>query len=337
MKKQCIIPVYIFLTLVLASLCTNVKAQDGYFTSCTVAQDGSGDYTTIQAAVDACKSFPDTRITIHIKNGVYKEKILIPDHNTMLTFIGEDAEKTIITWGDYFGSVSRGKNSTFYTYTMMVEANDFIAENLTIENSAGPVGQAVALNVTGDRCVFRNCRILGNQDTLYTAGQNSRQYFEKCYIEGTTDFIFGAATVLFYQCTIHSKSNSYITAASTPQGKPYGYVFKECTLTAAEGVNSVYLGRPWRDYAQTVFIDCIMGIHILPEGWSNWKGTQRDKTAYYAEYKNTGPGSSTDKRVAWSHQLTKKEARKYTVDKILAPVTPCDRESEFRNVVRGKN
>ncbi len=336
MNKHSIISINLFIILILTLSCTNVKAQDGYFTSCTVAQDGSGDYTTIQAAVDACKSFPDTRITIHIKNGIYKEKILIPDHNTMLTLIGEDAEKTIITWGDYFGSVSRGKNSTFYTYTMMVEANDFIAENLTIENSAGPVGQAVALNVTGDRCVFRNCRLLGNQDTLYTAGQNSRQYFEKCYIEGTTDFIFGAATVLFYQCTIHSKSNSYITAASTPQGKPYGYVFMECTLTAAEGVDSVYLGRPWRDYAQTVFIDCIMGTHILPEGWSNWKGTQRDKTAYYAEYKNSGPGASTDKRVAWSHQLSKKEAKKYIAEKILAPMPPNDRESEFRNVVSGK-
>jgi pectinesterase len=326
MKKQCIIPAYLFFTLVLASLCANVKAQDGYFTSCTVAQDGLGDYTTIQAAVDACKSFPDARITIHIKNGIYKEKILIPDHNTMLTFIGEDAEKTIITWGDYFGSVSRGKNSTFYTYTMMVEANDFVAENLTIENSAGPVGQAVALNVTGDRCVFRNCRFLGNQDTLYTAGQNSRQYFEKCYIEGTTDFIFGAATVLFYHCTIHSKSNSYITAASTPQGKPYGYVFLECTLTAAEGVNSVYLGRPWRDYARTVFMNCNLGAHIRPEGWSNWKDTQRDKTAYYAEYKNNGPGSAKGERVQWSHQLTKREAAKYKKNKILAAISPNDQQ-----------
>jgi pectinesterase len=336
MKKHSKFSVYIFFTLFLVSLSLNASAQDGYFTSCTVAQDGSGDFTTIQAAIDACKSFPDTRITIHIKNGIYKEKILVPEHNTMLTFIGEDAEKTVITWGDYFGSVSRGKNSTFYTYTMMVEANDFIAENLTIENSAGPVGQAVALNVTGDRCVFRNCRFLGNQDTLYTAGQNSRGYFENCYIEGTTDFIFGAATVLFNHCTIHSKSNSYITAASTPQGKAYGYVFMNCTLTAADGVNSVYLGRPWRDYARTVFINCNIGAHIRPEGWSNWKDTQRDKSAYYAEYKNTGPGASTGKRVAWSHQLTKKEAKRYSVEKILAPTAPCDRESEFRNMVSGK-
>jgi pectinesterase len=337
MNKNIITPVSLFFILTIALFCPDATAQDGYFTSCTVTQDGSGDFTTIQAAIDACKSFPDTRITIHIKNGIYKEKILVPEHNTMLTFIGEDAEKTIITWGDYFGSVSRGKNSTFYTYTMMVEANDFIAENLTIENSAGPVGQAVALNVTGDRCVFRNCRFLGNQDTLYTAGQNSRQYYYGCYIEGTTDFIFGAATALFENCVIHSKSNSYITAASTPQGKPYGYVFMQCTLTAAEGVNSVYLGRPWRDYARTVFINCIMGIHIRPEGWSNWKDTQRDKTAYYAEYINIGQGASTGKRVAWSHQLTRKEAKNYTAEKILAPMAPGDHENEFKTAIRGKN
>ena len=298
------------------------NAQDVYSDSYTVAQDGTGDFTTIQSAIDACKSFPDTRITIHVKNGVYKEKIRVPDHNTMITLAGEDKYKTVITWGDYFGSVNRGKNSTFYTYTLMVEANDFVAENLTIENSAGPVGQAVALNVTGDRCVFRNCRILGNQDTLYAAGQNSRQYYEECYIEGTTDFIFGAATALFERCTINSLKNSYITAASTPQEKAYGFVFDHCTLTAAEGVDSVFLGRPWRDYARTVFLNCTMGAHIRPEGWSNWKGTERTQTAYYAEYNNNGPGSSANGRVKWSHQLTRKEAGKYTTGKILAPSAP---------------
>jgi pectinesterase len=171
--------------------------------------------------------------------------------------------------------------------------------------------------VEGDRCVFRNCRILGNQDTLYTAGQNSRQYFTNCHIEGTTDFIFGAATVLFENCTICSKADSYITAASTPKGKPYGYVFSHCKLTAKEGVTKVFLGRPWRDYAKTVFIHCEMGAHILPAGWSNWGGTTRDKTAFYAEYGNTGPGSHTSGRVPWSHQLTKMQAKKYNREIIL--------------------
>jgi pectinesterase len=297
-------------------LCTfTLSAQDKY--EFTVALNGSGDFTSVQAAVDASKAFPDQRVIIHIKNGVYREKVRIPACNTYLSLIGESVEKTIITWDDYFSKINRGRNSTFYTWTLMVEADDFIMENVTVENSAGPVGQGVALHVEGDRCVFRNCRILGNQDTLYTAGQNSRQYFDNCTIEGTTDFIFGAATVLFENCTICSKADSYVTAASTPKDKPYGYVFLQCKLTAKEGVAKVYLGRPWRDYAKTVYILCEMGAHILPEGWSNWVGTTRDKTAFYAEYRTSGPGASIPERVPWSHQLTKGQAKRYTIGNIL--------------------
>ena len=294
----------------------------GYNVSMTVAKDGSGDYTSIQTAVDAIKSFPDKRITIYIKNGVYHEKVKVPAWNTNLSFIGEDKEKTIISWDDYFDKIDRGRNSTFFTYTLKVEANDFHARNLTVQNTAGPVGQAVALHVTGDRCVFINCRILGHQDALYAAGQNSRQYYDSCYIEGTTDFIFGAATALFDNCTINSLNNSYITAASTPEGKPYGYVFRNCTLTAAPGVDNVYLGRPWRDYAKVVFMNCIMGDHIVPQGWSNWGHTNRDKTAYYAEYNSTGPGANSQMRVDWSHQLTREQAAEFTLNNILSPVLP---------------
>jgi pectinesterase len=190
------------------------SSQDVY--KITVAQDGTGDYTTIQQAIDASRSFPDQRVTIYVRDGTYREKIVVPACNTRLSILGESVDKTIITWDDYFNKINRGRNSTFYTATLDVEADDFYAENLTIENSAGPVGQALALSVKGDRCVFRNCRITGNQDTLYTDGLSSRQYFDNCYIEGTTDFIFGAATVLFNNCTICSKSNSYITTASTP-------------------------------------------------------------------------------------------------------------------------
>jgi pectinesterase len=306
-----------------------LKAQDKF--EFTVSPDGSGDFTSIQAAVDASKAFPDQRVTIHLKNGIYREKVVVPSCNTRLSIVGEEAEKTIITWDDHFSKINRGRNSTFYTWTMKVEADDFYMENVTVENSAGQVGQGVALHVEGDRCVFRNCRILGNQDTLYTAGQNSRQYFNNCTIEGTTDFIFGAATVLFENCTICSKADSYITAASTPKGKPYGYVFSHCRLTAKEGVTKVFLGRPWRDYAKTVFIHCEMGAHILSEGWSNWGGTTRDKTAFYAEYWNTGPGSAVSGRVPWSHQLTKREVRKYTPENILKPLTAND--FEFNNQV----
>jgi len=292
-----------------------ISAQDKF--EITVSPDGSGDFTSIQAAIDACKAFPDQRVTIHLKNGIYREKVVVPSCNTSLSIIGEDPGKTIITWDDHFNKINRGRNSTFYTWTLKVEADDFYMENVTVENSAGPVGQAVALHVEGDRCVFMNCRILGNQDTLYTAGQNSRQMFSGCTIEGTTDFIFGAATAYFEKCIIHSKSDSFITAASTPKDKPYGYVFLQCRLTAADGVKKVYLGRPWRDYAKTVYLQCEMGAHIIPEGWSNWGGTQRDRTAFYAEFGNTGPGAATSGRVPWSHQLTKEEARQYAIGNVF--------------------
>jgi pectinesterase len=289
-----------------------------------VAQDGSGNFATVQAAIDACKSFPDQPVTIFIKKGIYKEKVKVPACNNHLIIIGENAENTIITYDDHFGKINRGRNSTFYTYTLMVEANDFHLENVTVENASGPVGQAIALHVEGDRCVFRNCRFLGNQDTLYAAGECSRQYFADCYIEGTTDFIFGAATALFERCTLHSKSNSYITAASTNQGKPFGFVFLNCTLTAADNVEKVCLGRPWRDYAKVVFIHCEMGAHIVPAGWHNWDKTQRDQTAYYAEFGNTGAGADTRQREPWSKQLTKKEAAQYTAEKVLAPILPTE-------------
>jgi pectinesterase len=316
-----------FLFILLSiTFCLNsnmADAQDVF--EMTVAADGSGNYTTIQSAIDACKSFPDKRITIHVRNGVYHEKVVVPACNNRLSIIGESSEKTIISYGDFFGKINRGRNSTFYTYTLLVEAEDFCAENLTIENTAGPVGQGVALHVSGDRCVFRNCRILGNQDTLYTDGLNSRQYFTDCYIEGTTDFIFGASTVLFDKCTICSKSNSFISAASTPYGKSYGYVFLNCRLIATEGVTKVYLGRPWRDYAKVVFMNCELGAHIVPAGWSNWSGTSRDKTAFYAEFGNTGQGADNSQRVEWSHQLTKSQASEYTLEKILAPVIPNEK------------
>ncbi|MBN1414435.1 MAG: pectin esterase [Bacteroidales bacterium] len=287
-----------------------------------VAQDGSGDFTSIQAAIDACKSFPDKRITIFIKNGTYHEKVRVPAWNNKLSLIGESAEYTIITYGDYFHKINRGRNSTFFTYTLLVEGNDFYAENLCIENTAGPVGQAVALHVEGDRCVFRNCRLLGHQDTLYAAGEHTRQYYDSCYIEGTTDFIFGAATAFFNHCIIHSKSNSFITAASTPEGKSYGFVFFSSRLTASPGINSVYLGRPWRDYARVTFLRCEMGGHILPCGWDNWSTPSREKTSYFAEYRNTGAGAGISDRVKWCHQLTKKEASRYTPQHIFKSCVP---------------
>lgn len=281
----------------------------------TVAKDGTGDYKNIQDAIDAMRVFPLAPITLYIKNGVYNEKIQLPSDNTDVTFIGENVDSTIIIFNDYSG---KGKINTFTSYTAKISGNRFMAENITFVNSAGPVGQAVALYVDADRAVFKNCKFLGNQDTMYLGGENSRQYFVDCYIEGTTDFIFGPATALFERCTIRCKTNSYITAANTPKGKKFGFVFLNCKVLADSSVNKVYLGRPWRAYSNTVFIRCELPKAIAPEGWNNWANPENEKTTFYAEYKNTGVGAVINKRVAWSKQLTVKEAASYTTKNIFS-------------------
>lgn len=303
------------LLLILMLSSPAIFAQDKF--TMTVALDGSGDFTSVQKAIDASKAFPDQRVTIFVKNGIYKEKLVVPSCNTRLSLIGESIDKTILTYDDYFDKINRGRNSTFYTWTLLVLANDFRLENITVENSAGPVGQAVALHVEGDRCVFVNCRFPGNQDTVYAAGRYSRQYFYNCTIEGTTDFIFGEATVLFENCVIHCKSDSYITAASTPEGKPFGFVFLNCKITATENAKKVYLGRPWRNYAKVAYLKCDMGSFICPEGWHNWSKPESEKTTAFAEYGNTGAGASTVRRVPWSHQLSEKEAANYSKEHIF--------------------
>ncbi|QBN20642.1 pectin esterase [Flavobacterium nackdongense] len=291
---------------------TNLAPKDEFHI--VVDKNGSGDFTTIQEAINAAKAYPSERITIFIKNGLYYEKVKIHSWNPYISLIGESRENTIISYDDHFNKINIGRNSTFHTYTVLVEGNDFMAKNLTIQNTSGPVGQAVALNVNANRVIISNCSLLGNQDTLYTSGEGTKNYFNNCYIEGTTDFIFGDATVFFENCTIHSKSNSYITAASTAQNTEFGYVFKNCKLTASENATEVYLGRPWRVYAKTVFLNCEMGKHITPEGWHNWSKPEAEKTAFYAEYKCSGEGFQPEKRVLWSHQLKKSEAKKYTVE-----------------------
>lgn len=152
---------------------------------------------------------------------------------------------------------------------------------------------------------------MGNQDTIYTGLKGTRLYFQNCYIEGTTDFIFGPSTALFEDCTINSKRNSYVTAASTPQDIEVGYVFKHCKLTANPDVDKVYLGRPWRPYAFTLFIDCEMGKHICTSGWDNWRNSENEKTVRYGEYGSTGEGASGE-RVKWARELSRKEALKYS-------------------------
>ena len=269
-----------------------------------VAQDGSGDFFTVQEAVNAVPDFrKNVRTTILVRKGTYKEKIIIPESKINISLIGEDG--TILTNDDFankknvFGeNMGTSGSSGCYIY-----APDFYAENITFENSAGPVGQAVACFVSADRAYFKNCCFLGFQDTLYTYGKQSRQYYEDCYIEGTVDFIFGWSTAVFNRCRIHSKGDGYVTAPSTDKGKKYGYVFYDCRLTADAEATKVYLSRPWRPYAQAVFIRCELGKHILPVGWNNWGKKENEKTVFYAEYGSKGAGANPQARAAFSRQL----------------------------------
>ena len=286
-----------------------------------VSRDGTGDFRTLQEAVESARAFMDYTVTIYVKNGVYKEKVIVPSWVENIDIIGEDRDKTIITYDDH---ANINKMGTFRTYTVKVEGSDITFKNLTIENNAAQLGQAVALHTEGDRLKFINCRILGNQDTIYTGAKFTRLYFKDCYIDGTTDFIFGPSTALFEDCIIHSKRNSYVTAASTPKEAKYGYIFKHCKLTAEPGVDKVYLGRPWRPYAYTLFIECELGKHIVLAGWHNWGKQSNEETARYMEYKNTGEGANASERVAWSKQLTKKEAEAVTVDAIFRTQSDWD-------------
>lgn len=282
-----------------------------------VAQDGSGDFTTVQDAINAVPDFrKSNRTTIFIRKGEYKEKLIIPECKINLSLIGE--EGTVITYDDYAQKLNRfgEEKSTSGSSSCYIYAPDFTAENITFENSAGPVGQAVACFVSGDRATFRKCRFLGSQDTLYTYGEGTRQYYEDCYIEGTVDFIFGKATAVFNRCSLHSKSNGYVTAPATPEGTAHGYVFHDCTLTADDGVDKVYLSRPWRPYAQAIYINCNMGKHIVAEGWNNWGKESNEQTVNYAEYRSSGEGANPSARVAYSRQLT--DITPYSITAVLA-------------------
>lgn len=285
-----------------------------------VARDGTAEFRNIDDAIEVCRAFMEYHKVIFVKKGTYKEKLIVPSWLTNIEICGEDRDNTIITYDDHANVFIPGtdrKMGTFRTYTVRVDGNDITFRNITIENNAARLGQAVALHTQGDRLTFVNCRILGNQDTVYTGGINTRLYFKDCHIEGTTDFIFGPSTAWFENCTILSRTDSYITAASTPQDVEYGYVFNRCKIVAAEGVSKVYLGRPWRPYAHTLFMNCQLGKHILPVGWHNWSNTQNETTARYCEYDNHGEGAATKERAAWTRQLTKKEAAKVTLENVF--------------------
>jgi pectinesterase len=287
-----------------------------------VAKDGSGDFFTIQEAINAVPDYRKKTTTILVGDGTYKEKVIVPESKEHIQLVARTEGAAVLTYDAYaqrqncFGEeMGTSGSASCYVY-----APNFEADGITFSNTAGPVGQAVALLVKGDKAVFRKCRFLGNQDTLYAFGQKyksqSRQYYEDCYVEGTVDYIFGWATAVFNRCTLHSVNNGHVTAAATPEGQEFGYVFFDCHLTADSGVVAD-LGRPWREYAQVVYIRCEMDDFIRPEGWNNWNKKTAESTAFYAEYQCTGAGASQEKRVAWSHQLTDEQAQRYTIENIL--------------------
>ena len=317
----------------------NGAPYDGTRYDAVVAKDGSGDFTTIQAAINSMRSYkPEGRATIFVKKGVYEEKVVVWSHKTELSLIGEDRDSTVIVWHDH-GNIPDPDSpigetiGTFRTYTLKVDGNDFICENLTVSNDAmthcnpswwtdkkndAGVAQAVALHVEADRALFRNCRFLGFQDTIFTGNTEGRELFVDCYIEGTVDFIFGPATVWFERCRVHALRGGYYTAASTPKAHRYGYVFNRCTLTAEPDVKGEWLGRPWREYAYTLFKNCELDVDIQPSGWHNWGNPDNERTARYLEYGCTGRGADTSGRAPWSRQLSDAEAADATLSNAMS-------------------
>lgn len=322
------------LLLPLAFVLTLEAAPDA-----TVAADGSGTYATVQAAINAAPDGRNAPWIILIRPGRYQEHVVVPATKPFLTLRGENAATTVITEGRNFNSPGIGgaKITTPDSATALIQANNFTAENLTFENTTTREEkvQALALYMTGDRGVFRRCRFLGWQDTLRADSPrrpggstepdtprpegNARQYFVDCYIEGHVDFIYAASTAVFDRCHIHGKADGYITAASTPEAAPFGYVFLDCKVTTGSLVQKgVFLGRPWRKHAATAFIRTELAGNIRAEGWDNWRNPANEQTARYAEYGSTGPGAQMEKRVKWAKQLTDNEAKAYTAEKVLA-------------------
>jgi len=297
-----------------------------------VAPDGSGQFKTIQAAID---SIPDNNAEwriILVKPGTYKERVVINPQKTFIILRGVDKEvgRTLLTFNRYAGmndpAAPGNKLGPNGSETVWIQADNFIAENLTFENSAGAVAPAVAVRTMGDKHIFRNCRFLGWQDTLWVDGK--RAYFRDCYVEGRIDFIFGRATAVFEKCHLHALDGGCITASSTDPATPFGLVFLKCKVTCAE--DKTFLGSPWKAGAATAFIECTLGEHLRPEGWKEWGGNDNHKTARFVEYKNTGPGANTGKRPAWTRQLSDAEAKNYTIENILGGEDGWDPRSELK-------
>ena len=287
-------------------------------TNFIVAADGTGDCKSVREAIMAVPIHASRNwSTIRVKPGVYKELIYVQRERGLIRLVGEDPENTVLTFRLHANlPTADGKPiGTFRTPSTVIDADDFVAENLTFENSAGPVGQALAIRVDGYRVAFRNCRFLGWQDTILL--NRGRHYFERCYIAGHVDFIFGGATAFFESCHMHCLSNGYITAASTPPQQPFGFVFSNCKITGASPDVKTFLGRPWRPFGSVTFLNTEMSEVVRPQAWNNWRDPARERTARYAEFHSTGPGAKPKERVPWSRQLTEAEARSITLERVL--------------------
>lgn len=287
-----------------------------------VAKDGSGDFRTVQEAVDAA---PDGRQVLHvirIKPGIYREVVTVSREKGPIKFLGEDALRTVITFGNSAKTLDAKAEEigTSRSATVFIESDMFSAENITFENSFGQGIQALAINVQGDRQVFRKCRFLGWQDTVLL--KRGRQYFEDCYFAGDVDIIFGGSTAFFNRCQIHLRDEGYITAASTPENHPHGFVFSHCRITAESDDVSGYLGRPWRPFASVAFIDTEMPAAIRSERWDSWGNPENEKTARFSERGSAGPGGDMAARVGWSQVLTEREAETMTVYRVLGQWDP---------------
>jgi pectinesterase len=285
-----------------------------------VAADGSGDYTSLQQAISSAPmktGSNDPRWVIHVKPGTYRERVYVQRERGRMLIRGDDAATTIIAFDLHAGVTGPDGRpiGTFGTPTVHIDGDGMTWENITFANTAGPVGQALALRADGDRLTFRRCRFLGWQDTLLL--NRGRHYFEDCYVEGHVDFIFGGATAYFSRCEIRALRDGYLTAASTPEGTLHGFVFADCRVTAAEGVKT-YLGRPWRNFARTVFLRTEMSSAVRPEGWHNWKKPDAERAAFYAEFASSGPGAAPASRAPWSRQLTAEEAASFIPAQIFA-------------------
>jgi pectin methylesterase-like acyl-CoA thioesterase len=284
-----------------------------------VAGDGSGDFRTVQEAVDAVPAGNAERFVIRIRPGTYKGRVVVPPDKPFVSFLGEDAERTILTNGVNARMLRPDGTEvgTADSASTVVHGKDFSAEGLTFENSSGPGAQALAISIYGDRAVFRRCRFLGWQDTVLADG--GRQYFRDCDIAGHVDFIFGRSTAFFEGCRLHCRAGGFITAASTPPEQPFGFVFSRCRITGDPDPQGykVYLGRPWRPHASVTFLETEMGDVIEPAGWHNWGKPENEATARFAEYRSRGPGASPGSRVSWARQLTDEQAAAITAAAVL--------------------